>query len=309
MTFLADISYSVYLFHWPLYVIFSHRMSNWVAAILTTGVSIGLSALSYYVLDPVIAGKPVHIFQCNVNWKKLWLPTMVAIVLLGVNGESVVKAAPPVSTLEQNLWISGIRQDVNLIQSTHTAILANTGPVTTAGEKTKVHVPTGVSIIGDSVTLGTRDYLGQHVANSTIDAEGDRTMNLADQVLIAQQRNHRLRQDVVICIGTNALDGYRVQIMKLIDALAPGHRLIFMTPYNAQTQSDWNSSKLAVFEWTLPAKYKYVTIADWEKVAGQHPAVFAGTDGVHFGGVHAGDVLYAQVINQALKVARTKPCK
>jgi hypothetical protein len=69
-------------------------MSNWVAAILTTGVSIGLSALSYYVLEPVIAGKPVHIFQCNVNWKKLWLPTMVAIVLLGVNGESVVKAAP-----------------------------------------------------------------------------------------------------------------------------------------------------------------------------------------------------------------------
>ncbi|MDN6452087.1 MAG: hypothetical protein L0K36_07310, partial [Lactiplantibacillus plantarum] len=57
-------------FHWPLYVIFSHRMSNWVAAILTTGVSIGLSALSYYVLEPVIAGKPVHIFQCNVNWKK-----------------------------------------------------------------------------------------------------------------------------------------------------------------------------------------------------------------------------------------------
>ena len=159
-------------FHWPLYVIFSHRMSNWVAAILTTEVSIGLSALSCYVLEPVIAGKPVHIFQCNVNWKKLWLPTTVAIVLLGVNGESVVKAAPPVSTLEQNLWISGIRQDVNLIRSTHTAILANTGPVTTAGEKTKVHVPTGVSIIGDSVTLGTRDYLGQHVANSTIDAEG-----------------------------------------------------------------------------------------------------------------------------------------
>jgi len=38
-------------------------------------------------------------------------------------------------------------------------------------------------------------------------------------------------------------------------------------------------------------------------VAAQYPEVFKGTDGIHFGGMRAGDILYAKVINQALKEA------
>lgn len=54
----------------------------------------------------------------------------------------------------------------------------------------------------------------------------------------------------------------------------------------------------------LPAKYKFITVADWGKIAAQHPEVFKGTDGVHFGGIRAGDILYAKVINQALTAAK-----
>ena len=50
--------------------------------------------------------------------------------------------------------------------------------------------------------------------------------------------------------------------MKIIHDLEPGHKLILMTPYNAQADADWNSSKLAVVERRLPAKYKFITIAD-----------------------------------------------
>ena len=35
ITFLADTSYAVYLFHWPFYIIFSQLMSNLPAVILT----------------------------------------------------------------------------------------------------------------------------------------------------------------------------------------------------------------------------------------------------------------------------------
>ena len=79
--------------------------------------------------------------------------------------------------------------------------------------------------------------------------------------------------------------------MKIIHDLEPGHKLILMTPYNAQADADWNSSKLAVLERRLPAKYKFITIADWGKIAAQHPEVFKGIDGVHFGGIRAGDIL------------------
>jgi hypothetical protein len=66
---------------------------------------------------------------------------------------------------------------------------------------------------------------------------------------------------------------------------------------------------LAVLERRLPAKYKFITIADWGKIAAQHPEVFKGIYGVHFGGIRAGDFLYAKVINQALQVAKRSPVK
>lgn len=309
MTFLADVSYSVYLYHWPLYVIFSHMMVNWLAALVTTVLSIILSALSYYVLEPAIAGKRAHVFGHTLTWRQLQLPVITAGVLLAVNTGVVVKNAPQLSTLEQNLWVSGIYQDIDKIGTTQDAVLAAVAPKKKTVPKANQAKTPGVSIIGDSVTLGTRSYLGAHVPNSSIDAEGDRTMNLAYKVMMNQQRNHTLRQYVVICIGTNALDDYEEQTMKIIHDLKPGHKLILMTPYNARADADWNSSKLAVLERRLPAKYKFITIADWGKIAAQHPEVFRGTDGVHFGGIRAGDILYAKVINQALVVAKKTPAK
>ncbi|WP_423716724.1 acyltransferase family protein [Lactiplantibacillus pentosus] len=311
MGFLADVSYSVYLYHWPLYVIFSHMMVNWLAALLTTVLSIVLSALSYYVLEPVIAGKRGHLFGHRVTWRQLQLPVITVGVLLAVNAGVVIRNAPQLSTLEQNLWISGIYQDVDKVATTHDAVLAAVAPKKKQAPSHK-NAPAkapGVSIIGDSVTLGTRSYLGDHVANSNIDAEGDRTMNLAYKVMMNQQRSHTLREYVVICIGTNALDDYEEQTMKIIHDLEPGHKLILMTPYNARADANWNSSKLAVLERKLPEKYHFITIADWGKIAAQHPEVFKGTDGVHFGGIRAGDILYAKVINDALHAAKQTPAK
>ncbi len=134
-------------------------------------------------------------------------------------------------------------------------------------------------------------------------------MNLAYQVMIDQQYNHTLREYVVVCVGTNALDDYAVQTMKLVHDLDKGHKLIFMTPYNANADDSYISTKLGNLERKLPAKYKFITIADWGKIASQHPDVFDGTAGVHFSGRPSGDILYAKVINQGLKDAQETPVK
>lgn len=309
MGFLADVSYSVYLFHWPLYVIFSRLMANWAAALLTTILSIALSALSYYVLEPVIAGKAAHVFNYEWRWQQLRLPVVtVGVVLASLTGYSAI-TAPKLSSLEQNLWISGIYQDVDKVATTRDVVLAATRKKEQKAQAAKNQRPKGVSVIGDSVTLGTREYLGDHVANSSVDAEGNRTMNLAYDVMKTQQDQGILRETVVISVGTNALADYEKQLMKIVNDLEPGHRLILMTPYNAKAAPDWNSSKLAVLERKLPAKYPFITIADWERAAAKHPAIFAGTDGVHFSGRKAGDELYAQVINDAVKAAAKTPTK
>ena len=78
-------------------------------------------------------------------------------------------------------------------------------------------------------------YLGMLLKKwQSLKIKGDRTMNLAYKVMMNQQRSYTLRQYAVICIGTNALDDYEEQTMKIIHDLEPGHKLILMTPYNAR---------------------------------------------------------------------------
>ncbi|MCM2599700.1 hypothetical protein NDQ54_16050 [Lactiplantibacillus plantarum] len=82
-------------------------------------------------------------------------------------------------------------------------------------------------------------YLGMLLKKwQSLKIKGDRTMNLAYKVMMNQQRSYTLRQYAVICIGTNALDDYEEQTMKIIHDLEPGHKLILMTPYNARADAD-----------------------------------------------------------------------
>ncbi|WP_461224120.1 acyltransferase family protein [Lacticaseibacillus suihuaensis] len=328
VTFLADTSYSMYLYHWPLFVVFSRLLPTWQAALLTVGLGLVFSSLSYYVVEPVLAGRPAKLGPIRLPGRYLGLPIgALALALAGV-AVTTVRLAPVRSQLEQSLWVGSLYQDRDQLADAKAQILAVSAPKPKAAPATPVkptvtdyraynhhsqaaqnNIPAGVSIIGDSVTLGTREYLGAHVAGASIDAAGDRTMNLAYAVMMAQQKANALREFVVICIGTNALDDYATQIAKVIKDLAPGHKLIFMTPYNREAGPTWNSTKVGELERKLPAKYDWITIADWEQVAGKHPELFAGTDGVHFAGRRQGDILYAQLVNTTLIQAAKQPAK
>ncbi|WP_429970321.1 acyltransferase family protein [Fructilactobacillus sp. Tb1] len=308
-TFIADTSYSMYLYHWPLFVIFSQIMAVGPAVILTIGVGLPCSAISYYIIEPEIAGKHTKIVDRFRPYKSLKVLNFAVAIALAITTMYTIKIAPNLTNLENRLWVSGLTQSRDQM-STYKDLLVGSHDDHSSATNTPIDkIPAGVSIIGDSVTSGTRDYLGSHVAKSTIDAKGDRSMDLAYNVIMAAQKNHILRKNVVLCIGTNALDGTDKQLSKIVKNLEPGHHLIIMTPYDRRADPSWNSSKLAVFERTLPAKYNYIVIADWQKVAAKHPEVFDGTDGVHFAGRHEGDVIYAQTVNAGLKEANKKPVK
>ena len=63
----------------------------------------------------------------------------------------------------------------------------------------------------------------------------------------------------------------------------------------------------------LASKTPYVTIADWNKVAKEHPEIWTGTDQVHFGSdnrkIEAGAKLYAETISSAVQIAKERPVK
>ena len=79
-----------------------------------------------------------------------------------------------------------------------------------------------------------------------------------------------------------------------------------MTPYEGdKTKRPMPSvEKAAAYMRELAEKTPYITIADWNQVAKEHPEIWTGTDQVHFGSdnskIEAGAKLYADTIATAL---------
>ena len=306
--YLADISYSVYLFHWPLFVIFSKLYSNWVAALITTILSVLFASVSYYFIEPLLRGKSVEVLDKKLEFKHIMAPLGGFLTLAIGFGVFLCLQAPKISSLEQSLLLGGIQQDVGKLDMAYAKATAPKNEPSVAPAQ-NTDIPAGTTIIGDSVTLGSRSYLLEHMQDVDIDAEGNRTMNLAYDVLMNLQNTGQLRKNVVMCIGTNSLDDYQEQTQKVIDDLKPGHHLIFITPHDGHADSSYNSYKLGGWERTLPKKYDFITIGDWDEVARAHPEVFEGTDGTHFGGRENASQLYLECIQDALKRAEKTPVK
>lgn len=305
-TYIADISYSVYLFHWPLFVIFSKIYSTWLAALITTVLSVLFASISFYFLEPLIRGKSISLGKHQITLKHVVVPLGLGLTAAATLGVYLCLQAPKISSLEQNLMISGIGQDTDQLQMAYAqAMPKKIQSKTPVGSKYQK----GATIIGDSVTLGSRQYLLDHLKDTNIDAEGNRTMDKAYTVLVNMQKANQLHENVVICIGTNSLDDYQEQTEKVIKDLQPGHHLIFITPHDGHADSSYNSYKLAVWERDLPKKYKYITIGDWDRIARAHQNLFAGTDGTHFGGRDDINKLYLDCIQNALKRAEKTPVK
>lgn len=296
ITYLADISYGLYLFHWPFYIIFGQLVNNWLAVFLTMIFSLIFSTLSYYVIEPYIAGKKSVFLglQINLNPYKKWLYALA--VFLG--GVAVVTAtmAPSVGKFETELLVGSLKQAQTNINRTHTLAAGDAAALS------------DISVIGDSVTLRSSTAFASLLPEAQIDAAVSRNFSEAFDIFQNRISSKTLSQTTVIAIGVNSLDDYKDNLQQFIDALPNGYRLIFMTPYNAGNLTQ--VKEVRNYELTLPETYHYVTVADWYKVATDNPSIWAGTDGVHYSDSDdTGANLYVSTIQKAIQKSAKAPAK
>lgn len=116
------------------------------------------------------------------------------------------------STLEKDLWLSNVQQDVDRLQMAREGLEQK--------EASDYTFPKGTSIIGDSVILGARDYLMENIPDSFVDGEVSRNLDRAYEVMIANQEENVLREYVVIGIGNNPQYDYEEQAVKIVEDLA-----------------------------------------------------------------------------------------
>ena len=307
ISFLADTSYAVYLFHWPFYIVFSQLLGNLPAVILTIIFSYFFASLSFYVIEPLIAGKTSPIIRKIASLPHIQVISTSTFGILSLLTVVIIALAPQVGDFETDLMVNGFKQaQTNIGQ---TKMLAEQAEVSRLG------IVEGTSLIGDSVALRANTALKEALPDANINAQVSRTTKQANDIMLNNSQNKALLKTVVIATGVNNPEGYKNDLDSLVNNLPKGHHLILVTPYEGDKSKDTYASveQYANYARELAEKTPYVSIADWNKVSKEHPEIWAGTDQVHFGNdnskLEEGAKLYAETIAVAVKAAQEQPVK
>ena len=307
ISFLADTSYAVYLFHWPFYIIFSQLMSNLPAVILTTIFSYLFASLSFYVIEPFIAGKNSSLLQKVKEIPHIQPIFTGSVGFLSLLTLIVMLIAPQVGAFETDLMVNGLNQAQTNITRTKT--------MADQAEASSYNIAEGVSIIGDSVTLRATPGLKEVLPDAQTDGQVSRNTKQANAIMLNHSQNKVLPKIVVIATGVNNPEDYKADIDSLITNLPKGHQLVLMTPYEGDTTQATQPyvEQYANYVREVAQKYPYIAIADWNQVSKDHPDIWRGTDQVHFGSdntkLEEGGKLYAETIASAIKALADKPVK
>ena len=307
ISFLADTSYAVYLFHWPFYIVFSQLLGNLPAVILTIIFSYFFASLSFYVMEPLIAGKTSPIIRKIASLPHIQVISTSTFGILSLLIVVIIALAPQVGDFETDLMVNGFKQaQTNIGQ---TKMLAEQAEVSRLG------IVEGTSLIGDSVALRANTALKEALPDANINAQVSRTTKQANDIMLNNSQNKALLKTVVIATGVNNPEGYKNDLDSLVNNLPKGHHLILVTPYEGDKSKDTYTSveQYANYARELAEKTPYVSIADWNKVSKEHPEIWAGTDQVHFGNdnskLEEGAKLYAETIAAAVKAAQEQSVK
>jgi peptidoglycan/LPS O-acetylase OafA/YrhL len=363
----ADMSYDVYLFHWPFYVIFTALiLNNMAASLVTLLFSFGFSALAFYGAERLLIPQ---------SHKKGFKNTRMAVgiftacaVIAGSMGALVIYRAPAINSIEADFASSYVMQDMARINALKRDLEAiNTEPVvyraltadylpepavttpvpTDTPAPTATPVPTttpepsvstpeptpapapeiadapepppnpvavslnisgGVTVIGDSVALGAQTALVDTIPDCYVDAVVSRPVSAGLGIINELQDHGELREYLVIALGTNGTNNYAKLITGMIEAVAPGHRIIVVTPFDGRSNENAQVlTETAKWMRDLPSQYDYVTIADWNALISPQVNLLA-KDKVHMGG-QTSMALYANNVAEAVDRASQKPAK
>ena len=307
ITFLADTSYAVYLFHWPFYIIFSQLMGNLSAVILTVIFSYFFAILSFYIIEPLIAGRTNPFIRKISKLPHIKSISASSVGILGAIALVITIVSPQVGAFETDLMVNGFKQAQTNIGQTKT--------LAEQAELSRLGISEGTSLIGDSVALRANTALQEALPEANINAQVSRTTKQANDIMLLNSQNKALLKTVVIATGVNNPEGYKNDLDSIVSNLPKGHHLILVTPYEGDKSKDTYTSveQYATYARELAEKTPYVSIADWNKVSKEHPEIWAGTDQVHFGNdnskLEEGAKLYAETIAAAVKAAQELPVK
>lgn len=320
LSVLADTSYSIYLFHWPVWLIISHFVPHvLIAGVLSFFVSFAASAVVYYGIEPYFHGKrPAK-----------WLTSKPAYCVLGlavIASFVIAFTAPKVSKIARSLDEARISEMMvaldkkgqlsqNLLD-TGNGIFANTSwyagengfspsaemqlkqpvlkDVTTVADAV---LNSSQTVLGDSVMVGVVPYLSSILPDADLDAQVGRNYDSIYDLFKQKVKAGTLGKYLVVAAGANVTDDMKADVQKIIDESPKRTHLVFVTAYDGKNMgvlTEFNNELKS-----LQTTHKWIEIADWAGfIAPQETRLW--DDHVHFGGKQDVSVDYLNLIIKSL---------
>jgi len=359
----ADLSYNIYLYHWPLYVIFAALIrDNTLASLAALALSVLLSALVFYHIEPLLVPKKAAEAKHITNYlrkkaaasisvlslaiayvigsvmralrrRRRAITATVTVILVLASAlpvSMVLRRAPALTGIEEQLYAGYFMQDRDALADRKDWLESiNETPVRLGGEigalpvlkeneppperlpaipvLSPVEVGGGVTVLGDSICVDARLALIGSIPNCAVDALSSRSIAQGYGIMMEMQQKGTLREVVVIALGTNGVDDFADYVQKIIDDIAPGHRLVFVVPFDGRTPDYGRAYRTAVLEREIAPRYAFVTLADWRAAIDTRTHLLA-SDTVHLGGNDSRQI-YVACIAEAVRAAMHGPAK
>jgi len=146
-----------------------------------------------------------------------------------------------------------------------------------------------ITIIGDSITEGSRSQIDSKLPGVEINAEVGRQFSTG--IDIAKTMN--LRSALVFALGTNSASLTSSQVQEILNIAGPSRTVYFITNYGTYDYTNNNQ----VFN-EAASNNSNVKVIDWASSVASDPTKYIGSDGVH--PTAEGKELFANLIYNAV---------
>ncbi|MDR1805484.1 MAG: acyltransferase [Clostridium sp.] len=336
LVWLGTRSFGIYLYHWPLFIIFSQLFQNlhekffWVAPMVTLALTLPLAELSFRIVETRFRSASSNAPQAvryedeyyhpqrkRVNYRVI-AAVIAVVTILALSGAALAEQ-PKVTSLEKELTEQRRMLNEETLQGINDSFTKLKGsPVDTSVKEEDKPKPAettnvtgkkysgGVTMIGDSVMLGAATTLKDAISGVKVDAVVSRNMRKGIEVVASYISEGKMGKNFVLGLSTNIIPASKSDLIEILDSLkGKGFHVVLVTGYGSTGALSKSIDEFAVYLRGLPDRYDFVAVADWGAYAQAHPDLLTA-DRVH---LKNGDSrrAYVKIITDALDAVQKLP--